>query len=209
MAGRRPKPDELKAAQGFPGKRRPAAGPETAAPSTESEAGTAGDPPVAADQIPAVDAEDLPAALVSNEIATAAWRAIVPQLSRLKLMRTTDREGMVRYCLRLADWYRVRAELDRPLEEGGGEVYETETRHGNMRRINPLFMVRERLEKGLIEYEDRFGLNPVARQRILQAMAASQPALPLDAPPAPAEGAGEPAAAQPSPVGALGNATRH
>ncbi len=57
-------------------------------------------------------------------------------------------------------------------------VYETNTRHGKMKRIHPLFAIQERLERRLLALEDRFGLSPQARQSIMLRLATA-PALPF------------------------------
>ena len=131
--------------------------------------------------------------------AAAAWRHVAPALARMRLFRETDRHALIRYCLRLARWNDSRNKVDE-----GGAVYETESNHGRMLRVSPHFMVLERLEKGLLEYEDRFGMNPAARQRILAAMASAQPGLPLTPAPNAAPPSDSEVKPSPSPIGALG-----
>jgi P27 family predicted phage terminase small subunit len=181
MKGRKAKPAEVKAAQGNPGRRPIHHAPDLPGLSLQ--------PP-----------KDLPAA------ARRIWEALAPELSRLKLLRATDLGAFARYCEHLARW----AELTKALRKSG-ETYVTQSAHGTMRRIDPNFMVRDRIEGRLHELEDRFGLTPMARQQLLQKLAiAPLPQTPAgndlfgtqpegeapDAPPAPAT-------LPPSPVGLL------
>jgi P27 family predicted phage terminase small subunit len=182
-----PEPDALKAAKGNPGKRKLAA----TAPSAVVTKGTK--PP---HQL--------------NAAALAVWRQIAPELERMNFLRSTDRHAFARYCDTLARFWDVRKKL------GGGKVtYWTDSAHGKMQRVNPLFLVEERLAKRLTDLEDRFGLSPASRQQIMLRLAANTPQLPFDQP-RPAQGVpgpdGDPAAAQAppeSPIGILGNAKLH
>jgi P27 family predicted phage terminase small subunit len=186
MAGRRPKPDETKIAQGNPGK-RPIATDKVV------EAGA---------ELPEVVDTDLPALLKDRPTAAVAWRELAPLLKAARFVRETDARALARYCVRLAAWQDAITEI-----EAEGRTYWTDSNHGKMKRINPAFIVAERLEKGLLDYEDRFGLNPAARQRLISAMAAQQPTLPLE--PAKPEPQTAAAAPTPSPVGALSRARVH
>jgi len=176
MAGRRPKPAALREAQGNPG-RRPIAASD--ADPVEAEAADAA---TGAPTLPSVASDAVPEELVDTPDAVAAWKLTAPALARMRIFRETDRNGLIRYCLKLAQYNRVRLDLASPKEQGGGEVYQTDTNHGKMWRINPRFQVLERIERSLIEYEDRYGLNPMSRQRILAAYASGQAALPLNNP---------------------------
>lgn len=67
-----------------------------------------------------------------------------------------------------------------------GESYETESRHGRMQRLNPDFVALTRVETVLGDLEEKFGLTPAARQRILQLRARQGELLPTGQP-APAQ----------------------
>jgi phage terminase small subunit len=54
-----------------------------------------------------------------------------------------------------------------------GEAYESESQWGKLKRVNPSFLISDRLERQLLATEDRFGLNPAERQRIFAARAAA------------------------------------
>lgn len=151
--GRRPEPGEVKEAKGNPGRRPNATG--------------------AAVELPGLGAE-APEQLTGE--ARTIWGALAPELARMKLLRATDAPVFARYCDHLARFWRVKAALD-----GVGEVYETDSAHGRMLRINPWFAVLDRLCKRLEALEDRIGLSPAARQQLLLRMAAV-PAAPLPGP---------------------------
>jgi P27 family predicted phage terminase small subunit len=107
--------------------------------------------------------------------AKKVWEVLAPELTRMKFLRETDRDAFSRYCEHAARWWKLTRELRRE-----GDTYWTESAHGKMQRLNPKFIVRERIENRLEALEDRFGLNPAARQQILQRLSA----LPPPAPPA-------------------------
>jgi len=102
--------------------------------------------------------------------AKRVWDALAPELGRLKFLRDTDRDAFARYCEHASRWWALTKDL-----RSEGDTYWTESAHGKMQRLNPKFMVRERIENRLESLEDRFGLNPAARQQILQRLAALPP----------------------------------
>ncbi len=129
--------------------------------------------------------------------AISVWHQLAPELERLNFLRATDRQAFGRYCDTLAHYW----EVTTALRKAGGDTYETESLHGKMLRVHPLFLVQERLFRRLTELEDRFGLSPAARQSIMLRLAQAQPMLPFDAKP----GAPQPAASPDaqSPIGLL------
>lgn len=138
--GRRPEPAEMQAAKGDPGKR-------------------------GRDRIVETDAlevlADQPPPQITG-LAAEVWRELLPSLRQAKFVRRTDHQAFARYCNDVARYWRVTQELD---EEG--ETYWTDTNHGKMKRINPTFIVQERLHKRIEAAEDRIGLNPAARQQMM------------------------------------------
>ena len=95
-----------------------------------------------------------------------------PALRQAKLLTQVDETAFARYCRNLADWLKLRGELD-----AEGFTYDAES-YGNakdadkttvLRRLDPRFLVSDRLERQLLAAEDRFGLNPSERQRIMVA----------------------------------------
>jgi P27 family predicted phage terminase small subunit len=131
------------------------------------------------------------------------WRKRAPMLRAARLLQAADELVFARYCRNFADWLDARKKLDKQ-----GFTYEASTTHGGqLRRVDPLFMVADRLERQLLAIEDRFGMNPAERQRIMaqRAAGAGQGQLPLDDPRAgdpatPAAQASEPIR---SPIGIL------
>lgn len=185
--GRKPQPAAVNDAKGNPGRRRRAALPmtETAPPSRSSAPSELGD------------------------AARRIWDGLAPELTRLNFLRDVDRAAFARYCVHLARWWDLTKDI-----ADNGESYISRSQHGELERVRPAFLVRERIEKRLESLEDRFGLNPAARQQILQRLAGLVPAAPTgnlfegkegddgssdsDRPPAP-----------PSPVGLLGTGSVH
>lgn len=175
--GRRPDPAAVQIAKGNPRKRGrkqldamqraedPASQGEPHAPSPSS------DVPVEARETVSTAPADLKPA------ARAVWDELAPELIRLKFLRPTDMPAFKRYCMRLAQFWENAATLDT-----GDTVYQTETPHGKMYRSHPLFMQQLQIEKRLVDFEDRFGLNPAGRQRLLLSIAARAPGLPFDQP---------------------------
>lgn len=160
MRGRRPQPDAVKAQKAAVRSRR-----RGAAPSDEAarEAALTGEPP----------------AWLKKE-GLAIWHRLAPTLRDAKLLTVVDVLTFARYCRNFADWLKARRKLD-----ADGMTYEAETYVGaatengeqrparvtKLRRLDPLFTAADRLERQLLAAEDRFGLNPVERQRIFAARA--------------------------------------
>ncbi len=182
--GRPAKPTALKRAQGNPGKRK--------LPEEPREAAEVEEP---APKLATPDFLSKPAGV--------RWRALAPELQRMKFLTATDRDAFARYCEHLADFWAMTRTLRKE-----GRVYWSKSAHGKFRRRHPLCEERRRTELTLQALEDRFGLNPRARYQILQALMnhPSSPRLPLEG-----DDAAQPdeAPARPnSPIGALSGSTR-
>lgn len=181
--GRRPDPAGLQELKGNPGKRRKAAALPPA------QAGTIAPP----------------AKLTGA--SRDVWERLAPELVRMNFLRQTDAQAFARWCDAVVRYWKVSEELRKT-----GETYTSTSAHGELQRINPLFVVEERLAKRLESLEDRFGLNPAARQTIMLRLSQTQPQLPLALPKG--EGAGEAAEAAremevaPSPIGILSRPER-
>lgn len=148
--GRLPKPDALKRAAGNPGKRKLAA-------STPSGVVTK------------VSSFTPPAWLSAP--GSRIWKSLTPDLVRLNFLRATDVQAFGRYCDHMASWVKARKTV---LKEG--EYYDAVSTSGeNLKRLHPATKAAELHEKHLVELEDRFGLSPLARQRILRDQAALPP----------------------------------
>jgi P27 family predicted phage terminase small subunit len=178
--GRRPDPAALQEAKGNPGKRRKS--PE----------------------LPNLPAGSIPAPSRLNSDGLRVWEQIAPELQRMNFLRGTDANAFARYCDAVVRFWRITEKL-----RDEGETYTSKSAHGELQRINPLFVIEERLAKRLESLEDRFGLNPAARQQIMLRLAQHQPQLPFG-PAKSAEGEAEtpsqPPGADPlsaSPIGLL------
>lgn len=94
------------------------------------------------------------------------WNRLAPTLRAAKLLADVDTPAFARYCRNYARWLKMQREMDK-----FGETYETEGQFGKMKRISPAFVIGDRVERMLLAFEDRFGLNPAERQRIMAARA--------------------------------------
>lgn len=191
--GRKPDAPELQIAKGNPRKqaKKPAA---AAAQSDQSSAATA-----QSDQSAAPGgAIRPPAKLVGT--AVAIWNQLAPDLERMRFLRPTDRMAFARYCDALNRWWQITADLRKE-----GQTYTSKSAHGDLRRVNPLFLIEERLVRRLEALEDRFGLTPAARQQILVRMAQGNGQLPLSG----GSAGPEPETPAQSPVGLLTSTTQH
>lgn len=99
--------------------------------------------------------------------ARAIWNALAPELASLNLLRKPDEPAFQRYCQLVAEWQRAMRHC-----EDDGAVYVSRSKHVSIKRVNPWFLVMTRLERHLVDLEDRFGLSPRARQQILLQLAA-------------------------------------
>lgn len=102
---------------------------------------------------------------LTDALAKRVW----DQLSgTLQFLKPSDVQVFGRYCIYLANW----VEADREIAKTGGSVYETSSAHvENMMRINPWFTVRSRLEDDLIKIEEKIGLTPLDRMKIMTGLA--------------------------------------
>ena len=61
----------------------------------------------------------------------------------------------------------------RELLDVDGFTYISKSKHGDLERVKPAYMIADRVERQLLAAEDRFGLNPSARQSIMAARSQS------------------------------------
>jgi P27 family predicted phage terminase small subunit len=98
--------------------------------------------------------------------ALSIFERMAPALRSMKLLTETDAPAFARYCKHYARWLELQKRLDKD-----GEFYEIETASGKVRRADPAFTMADRLDRMMLAFEDRFGLNPAERQRIMAARA--------------------------------------
>lgn len=116
----------------------------------------------------AISTTGAPPAWLKDKEALAIWKRLAPILRLAKLLSDADTETFGRYCRNFARWLKMQKDIDKH-----GEHYESESQWGKLRRVNPSFLISDRLERQLLAAEDRFGLNPAERQRIFAARAAT------------------------------------
>lgn len=101
--------------------------------------------------------------------ALAIWAKQGPILRDMRLLSAADELAFTRYCRNFAKWQQIRAQLDRR----GYTYLATTTGGGKLRRADPAFLVADRLERQLLAAEDRFGMSPAERQKIMAQRAAA------------------------------------
>lgn len=172
MMGRRRDPKAIQDIKGNPGRRPLGDAPGSGADAPGAAAADMPGQAAAAELLPPdPGAGNVPLWLQAEDQAEAraVWEDLAPQIVATNLMRTTDRQAFGRYCRYIVEWRAA----DRKLADGEHDVcYETDSAHGKMMRVNPWFLVRDRLERNLLGLEDRFGLSPAARQTVISRQAA-------------------------------------
>lgn len=103
------------------------------------------------------------------------WERLAPELAGMRILRPSDLTAFRRYCVFVYKWAQVE-----PMLLGAAATVTTVSAHNpdGLERKSQALLVALMLDKRLSEIEDRFGLNPAARQRLMLQMAA-QGALPL------------------------------
>lgn len=97
----------------------------------------------------------------------AIWQKRGPVLRQARLLAASDELAFARYCRNFALWIKLRADLDKR-----GYTYDASTTNGGtLRRADPSFLIADRVERQLLAVEDRFGLSPSERQKIMAARA--------------------------------------
>jgi P27 family predicted phage terminase small subunit len=94
------------------------------------------------------------------------FQRMAPLLRTMKLLTEADVPAFARYCKHYSRWLELQKRLDKE-----GDIYEIETASGKVRRADPAFTMADRLDRMMLAFEDRFGLNPAERQRIMAARA--------------------------------------
>lgn len=133
----------------------------------------------------AIEDDDLDAAGASDfaeapawlsPAGVAIWRRLAPGLSSQNLLKPIDELTFARYCQMFSRWLEANEALNNQ-----DLVVVTQSAHVTMDRINKNLAVQLMLEQRLLNLEDRFGLNPAERQRIVMQRAAA-PARPGELP---------------------------
>jgi P27 family predicted phage terminase small subunit len=112
--------------------------------------------------------------------AAEIWDAFYPEMRKSGFVKQHELVVLARWCKHAARWVKLSAKVD-----AAGETYETESRHGKLQRINPDLNALLRIEQTMMAIEDRFGISPQARLRILTMKASTGGQGGLDLPTAP------------------------
>lgn len=137
MKGRKPTPKHLALVRGNPGKREI---PEA---------------------IPEPESLYMPAPAFLDDAARAEWERLIPDLVRWGLFSAMDLGPLAGYCAMHASFVKAKAACD-----AEGDTYETEGKHGVMRRVRPEFMVMAEALRQMRMIGSEFGLTPAARTRL-------------------------------------------
>lgn len=114
--------------------------------------------------VPSSGAGDAPTWLKGDGLKI--FQRMAPMLRGMKLLTDADVPAFSRYCTHYARWLDLQKRLKK-----GGDIYEIETASGKVLRAHPAFTMADRLDRMMLAFEDRFGLNPAERQRIMMARA--------------------------------------
>lgn len=139
MAGRNPKPTELKVLQGNPGKRK-----------------LNKDAPKA----PVLDDKTPPDFL--DEKAKEEWERVIPGLTKIGTLTTSDAMILAGYCQHFSRW--IKAEQD---IADHGLTYETYTETGNkIIRKNPNVEIAKQAAHEMRAFASDLGMTPASRARV-------------------------------------------
>lgn len=105
-----------------------------------------------------------PASLSAGQ--KTVWKAIAPAVEFLNLLQLPDVPAFARYC----QWLDRFSQLER-MTRDQDVVETTVSAHVTMTRLSKHFHAMTIIDKRLLEFEDRFGLNPRERQSILMKLA--------------------------------------
>lgn len=143
VAGRKPKPLQLKILEGNPGKRPlPTSGPQ----------------PAYEELPPPPDHLD--------DIARQEWERIAPGLHAMNLLATVDTAALAAYCTAYSRWSRAEEGIKRAIRPDQPESgLMIQTTNGNWVQ-NPLVGTAHKAASDMVKYAAEFGMTPSARMRL-------------------------------------------
>ena len=117
--------------------------------------------------IPApMDPSKVPAEVASIPAALDIWTRLVPDLASCGLARSVDWTVLARYCIKLARWFYLAAEIDRRTREDAGSAGANYSDLEMKRREYPFVGEWRALDRELRLDESRLGISPASRSRI-------------------------------------------
>lgn len=146
--GRRRKPEELKEAQGRPGKR----------------------PPVSVEALDRFGAAVTDAPGWLQGLALEIWKAEAPALAATNLLRRTDRQTFALFCQALANYIEATGKLCGTDEDAGeGKVYLAKSEHNpdGLWRLSPWNRLQEKAFQQIKDLAPLFGITPAGRIQLL------------------------------------------
>lgn len=115
-----------------------------------------------------------------DDAGRETWEALASDLRRRQMLRDAEAVAFARYC----DYVSLWRDLRNRTRDIGATVTSI-SKHGQLDRISPAFKAMLAIEAALVALEDRYGLTPAARLRIVKDLAAANGSLPFDAQPQP------------------------
>ena len=146
MRGRRRQPDAIKALRGNPHQHR-----------LHLERALGGTPPPR--QHVKIEMPDF----LKHARERKLFMTVVTQHTESRIARPADALAYARWASYVHMWITAKEKL-------GSPTYRSKSKHGALRRKRPEFSVMLDLEKALRGLEDKLGLNPVARQGIINGL---------------------------------------
>ncbi|MBM3358463.1 MAG: P27 family phage terminase small subunit [Betaproteobacteria bacterium] len=137
MAGRKPKPDQIKRLEGNPGHR--------------ALKGTADAPPVEIPPCPEIVAQD--------PIALAMWEEQTRELLRLRLIARINAPVLAAMCIHWARWWRAAAKV-----RECGPLVETPT---EFTRPSPWLRIADQAHDRFLRAAQEFGMTPASYSRVI------------------------------------------
>lgn len=139
MAGRKPKPTELKVLQGNPGKRKL----NTEAP-----------------KAPALD-DDTPPDILDKK-AMEEWKRVIPGLRKTGVLTTVDVMCLAAYCQSYSRWYEAEKVIAK-----NGTTYSGYTKNGDeIIRKNPNVDIAKQAMHEMRAFASELGITPASRARV-------------------------------------------
>lgn len=108
------------------------------------------------DELKAIDP---PAEIASDEVAAETWNELAPKLHKAGVLKVTDKDVLVLYCMARSRYWKAQKELD----DKGITIMNPST---GMPARNPAAMIANEAYRQMTTTGSRLGLDPTSRQAI-------------------------------------------
>ncbi|MDY6960323.1 MAG: phage terminase small subunit P27 family [Pseudomonadota bacterium] len=109
-----------------------------------------------------------------DDAGRETWEALTADLRNRNMLRDAETVAFARYCDYVSLWRDLRGKV----REIGATVTSI-SKHGQLDRVSPQLKAMLAIEGALVALEDRYGMTPAARYRIMTMKANVQGDLPL------------------------------